>query len=545
MTRRAVVIGAGIAGLAGAALLAREGYVVEVVEQQDAVGGRAATWRHAGFTFDLGPSWYLMPEVFDHFFRLCGTSAAAELDLVALDPAYRVLREPSSGPGTAEALDVRTGHARELFEAREPGAGERLDAYLASAGETYDLAVREFLYRTWASPSALLDAELLRRAPTLARLLGTSLERFIGRRFSDPLLRQVLGYPAVFLGTAPDRAPALYHLMSHADLTTGVLYPRGGFGTVIDAVARCARRTGVVVHTSTQATGICTRTSNGRAHVTGVEVAAGGRSWVIPADVVLGAGDLHDLETRLVPAPLRTYPERWWRRRDPGPGAVLVHLGVRGRVPQLTHHTMFFTRDWRTNFDAILGPRPRVPSPASMYVCAPSRTDPGVAPPDHENLFVLVPVPAQTAIGSGGLDGGGDPVVEQVADEAIAAISRWAGVPDLASRIVVRRTVGPADFARDLSSWSGGALGPAHTLRQSAMLRGRNASAHVDGLLYAGGSTIPGIGLPMCLISAELAVKRLRGDASPHPLEPHPHEQHPLELHPREQHPLDQRAVIA
>lgn len=517
--RRAVVIGAGVAGLATAALLARDGYDVEVVEQQHHVGGRAATWRHEGFTFDLGPSWYLMPEVFDHFFRLCGTGADDELDLVRLDPAYRAVFEQRGDEPRAPVVDVRTGRAHEAFEAMEPGSGAALDAYLDSSREAYELAVRHFLYTTFASPRGMLSRDVLRRAPRLARLLGTSLEAFVARRFADERARQVLGYPAVFLGTSPERAPSLYHLMSHADLEGGVLYPRGGFGTVVDALARVATRAGVRVRTGTRVTGISTEPVRGRrgvrARVTGVELDDGGR---LPADVVVGAGDLHDLETRVLPRELATYPQSWWDRRDPGPGAVLVHLGVRGRVPQLAHHTLVFTRDWRANFDAVFGRDRHVPDPASFYVCAPSRTDPGVAPADHENLFVLVPVPADPTVGAGGLDGTGDPAVERAADAAIATLAAWADVPDLASRVVVRRTVGPADFARDLSSWQGGALGPAHTLRQSAFLRGRNASRRVDGLLYAGGSTVPGIGLPMCLISAELVLKRLRGDSSAGPL---------------------------
>ena len=514
------MIGAGIAGLATAALLAREGYDTVVVEQQPHVGGRAATWRHEGFSFDLGPSWYLMPEVFDHFFRLCGTSTADELDLVRLDPAYRVFFE-GDGAGGPSSVDVRTGAAHEAFEALEPGSSAALASYLDSSREAYDLALQHFLYATFARPTSLVRRDLLRRAPRLARLLGTSLERFVADRFADPRARQVLGYPAVFLGTSPERAPSLYHLMSHADLTSGVLYPRGGFGAVIDAVLRCATRVGVRVRTSSRVVAVRTAPLAGargrgpRHEVTGVELAGG---EVLPADLVVGAGDLHHLETALLPPRLATYPERWWRRRDPGPGAVLVHLGVRGRVPQLAHHTMLFTRDWRANFDAVLGRRRRVPDPASFYVCAPSRTDEGVAPADHENLFVLVPVPADATLGGGGLDGAGDPAVERVADTAIDMLASWAQIPDLASRVVVRRTVGPTDFARDLSSWRGGALGPAHTLRQSAFLRGRNVSSRVAGLLYAGGSTLPGIGLPMCLISAELVVKRLRGDTSGAPL---------------------------
>lgn len=509
--RRAVVIGGGIAGLHASALLAREGYDVELVEQRASLGGRAGTWDVAGFRFDTGPSWYLMPEVFEHAFRLLGTDAASELDLVRLDPAYRVFFE---GRGS---VDVRTGAAPALFESLEPGAGEALERYLASARTTYELATDRFLWSTWGREA--WSPDLARHAPRLAALLGRSLHDFVHRRFADDRLRQVLGYPAVFLGTSPRRAPALYHLMSHADLTEGVLYPRGGLGEVVRAFARLAEQAGVHVRTGTRAVGLevdRSASSGRRAQVRGVSVEGPQGRERIAADVVVGAGDLHDLETRVVPAGLRTYPERWWGRRDPGPGVVLAMLGVRGRVPELAHHSLFFTADWDANFGAIRSGR--VPEPASMYVCAPSRTDASVAPPGHENLFVLVPVPADPAIGAGGLDGRGDAAVERVADAAVARIAAWAGVPDLRQRVVVRRTVGPADFARDLSAWSGGALGPAHTLRQSAMLRAGGVSRHVDGLYYAGGSTAPGIGLPMCLISAELVLKRLRGDLATGPL---------------------------
>ncbi|WP_426320170.1 phytoene desaturase family protein [Microbacterium sp. E-13] len=508
--QRAVVIGGGIGGLAAAALLAADGWRTTLVEARDELGGRAGSWEQSGFRFDTGPSWYLMPEVFDHFFRLLGTSADRELDLVPLDPAYRVYSDPSTG---LAPLDVRSGReaATALFESVEQGAGARLDAYLDSAEDAYDLAVSRFLYDTYETTAGLRDPALLRRMPRLAPLLTRSLARHVDSRFTDPRLRQILEYPAVFLGGSPYGVPSLYHLMSHLDLGDRVLYPRGGFTEIVAAVTRLAEASGVSVQTGARVTAITT--SAGAA--TGVELADGRR---IAADLVVSGADLHHTETRLLPRELQTYPEEWWRSRTPSPGALLVMLGVAGSLPQLSHHTLLFTRDWRTNFDDIFGARPRIPDPASIYICRPSATDPSVAPPEHENLFVLVPVPADPTLGHGGTSGGGDPAIEAAADRVIAQIADWCGIPDLAGRIVVRRTVAPGDFADDLGAWRGNALGLAHTLGQSAVFRPRNASRKVEGLAYVGASTLPGIGLPMCLISAELVVKRLRGDRSPGPL---------------------------
>ncbi|MHA7262005.1 phytoene desaturase family protein [Arthrobacter sp. TMN-37] len=526
--RRVAVIGGGIGGLATAALLAAEGHAVTLLERQDRVGGRAGSWEAGGFRFDTGPSWYLMPEVIDHFFRLMGTSAAEQLDLIRLDPGYRVIFEKDR-----DVVDVPADRAAavKLFESLEPGAGEALEKYLDSAGDTYEIAKKRFLYSTFQSFLPFLSPDVLTRLPRLVRLLAQPLHGFVAGRFADPRLRQILGYPAVFLGSSPFDAPSMYHLMSHLDLDDGVLYPMGGFTSLISAMTRVAEGAGVEILTGADVVSIDTVPAAGAdaarpgprrrrraARVGGVTYRSGGALHSVAADVVVSAADLHHTETALLPGPLQTYPEKYWSRRVPGPSALLMYLGVKGSLPQLEHHTLLFTSDWKDNFGRIFGKTTSVPSPASLYVCRPSATDPAAAPEGHENVFVLVPIPADVSIGGGGVDRGGDPRVEELGDEVVAQIAAWANIPDLAERIVLRRTYGPQDFATDLNAWRGTSLGPAHTLRQSAFLRGSNRSSKVEGLLYAGSSTVPGIGIPMCLISAELIVKRLRSDTSTGPL---------------------------
>ena len=520
---RVVVIGGGIAGLTTAALLARGGAQVTLLERHDRLGGRMSVREIDGFRFDTGPSWYFMPEVFEHAFALLGERIEDHVELVRLDPAYRLYSEPVSEGARSEQLEVgQDAEANwKTFDALEPGAGEAIRRYTEASTQAYHDALDSFLYTTFARPDKLLSLDLVRRSGTLLKLLTGTLAERVAATVQHPVLRQVLGYHAVFLGSSPYRVPALYSLMSHLDLVDGVRFPRGGMYTIIEALERIARAEGVDIRTGADVESVVVQDAgpsithprrSGTA--TGVRLAGG---EVIPADIVVSGADRHHTETALLDSAHRDLPEETWTDKGPGISSLLIMAGVRGGLPELAHHSLFFTRDWPSNFEDILGvgrstPAEglRVPEVASIYVSRTTATDPTAAPEGHENLFVLVPFPADPSIEGEEL--------ERHADRFLDQVGAWAGIPGLRDRVVTRTVVGPADFARDFSAWRGTALGMEHTLRQSAMFRPGDVSARVPNLLHVGGGTIPGVGLPMCLISAELVVKRLLGETSTHPL---------------------------
>lgn len=512
---RVAVIGGGVSGLATAALLARGGAQVTVLERHSDIGGRTGKLEVAGYRFDTGPSWYLMPEAFEQFFALTGRRIGDVLELEDLDPRYRVYFEGEDPQGPAERLDVMADAEANwtAFDALSPGEGAAMRAYAYESTDLYTLALRRFLYTTFERPLAVVDGAVLKRSLRLPFLLGRSLGSKIAAKVKDSRLRQVLGFHAVFLGSSPDRAPALFSLMSHLDLRDGVRYPRGGMFAVIEALATVAREEGAQIRTSARVTRIVTQ--DGAA--TAVELESG---EVLEIDLVVGATDMHHVETALLDAEVRDRSAQDWERKSPGVSALLVFVGVEGELPQLAHHTLFFSRDWDANF-AALNSRQLPPHPASVYVSRTSATDPTVAPPGHEALVMLVPYPADPAVGA---DGASRDMVMDHAERYLTQVGEWASIPNFLPRAKILDVMMPADFESRLAAWQGSALGLEHTLRQSAMFRPGNRAKRVSNLLYAGASTIPGVGVPICLISAELVAKRLLGDTSagpmPGPLEP-------------------------
>jgi phytoene desaturase len=490
MTKKVVIIGAGYGGLALANLLAKAGYEVAVYEKNPSAGGRIQVVKQDGFTFDLGPSWYLMPEIFDQYYQLFDRSAEKELDLIRMSPGYKVWSEGH------EPLIIHSDVDKDMatFEAIEPGAGKKLQRYVTRSSQVYEVAVKHALYNNFTRFSDVLQWPLLRQLPTMLSLVWRTLDAHVSRWFRDLRLKQLLEYHMVFLGSSPFQAPAVYSLMSHLDFRSGVYYPRRGMLELVSSMERLGRGLGVAYHYNSPVKQIVLDSHQ----ATGIELMNGER---IAADLVISAADIHHTETKLLPSAFRSYPEKYWQKRQPGPSALLVSLGIKGKLPNLQHHNLYFVNKWRENFAAIYETG-TVPEHASLYVCNPSKTDPSLAPPGHENLFVLLPLPAGVTL---------TPEQELVCtDKIIKILGEMTREPDLPRRIVSQLIYGPEQFGEQFNAWQYNAFGgESHLLRQSVIFRTRNRSKKVSNLYYVGAGTLPGIGLPMCLISAQLTYKRI------------------------------------
>jgi phytoene desaturase len=496
--KSAIVIGAGIGGMAIANLLAKKGWKVDVYEQQVSVGGRAGTKTVDGFTFGTGPSWYLMPEVFEHYFGLLGEKTSDHLDLVRLDPAYKVFFD------YRDSVTIHTEAVQDtaLFESIERGSGNKLKQYVAQAEKTYNTSLKHFLYNPFNHVSNFCDPGLLKQLPLLATQLLRPLHGYVNKFFKTLPLQQILEYQMVFLGASPFKAPALFHLMSYLDFRQGVFYPQGGMYRVIEAMQSIGQKLGVNYHFKAKVTKIVT------VHGQATGIVVDGKT--LNADIVISNADIHFSETKLLDAADRSYPQHYWDKKVAGPSALLMYLGIKGELPNLEHHNLLFVEQWRQNFENIFDSK-IWPDEASIYVSRPSATDPSVAPKGYENVFVLVPLPAKTGIKK--------QYLESMADHYLDQLAAAMDVPDLKSRIVHKSLYGPDDFVADYNAWQGTALGMSHLLSQSAFFRPSPKSKKVKNLYYVGAGTQPGIGLPMCLINAEVIYKLLSGDHSNGPLD--------------------------
>jgi phytoene desaturase len=495
---KVVIIGAGLGGLSAGALLAKRGYDVTILEKNENPGGRANIFSADGFTFDMGPSWYLMPDIFEHFYDLVEEDINEHLNLVKLSPSYRVF---FPGDKDYPVLDIQSDLEKDLptLEKLEPGVTPKIKKYLKLSGEQYEIAKNGFMYRNYNSVLDFLSWDIMKEGRRMNPL--QTMEKYLNKWFKDDRLKKILEYTLVFLGSAPSKTPALYNIMNFIDFDMGVYYPKGGIYEIVNSLIKINEKNGAKIRTNAGVSKIIVENKT----ATGVKLQNGD---VINADYVISNADLWFTETQLLEEEHQTYPEKFWDKTIMGPSAFIMYLGLNAEVPNLTHHNLRFGKDWKKNFSEIFD-TPQLPSDPSYYVCKPTHTDTNVAPEGQDILFTLVPVPAGLELTQEQMDGYRDKVIDMMKSDL--------NLPNLEDMIVYERSYWGDDFKRDYNAYKGTALGMAHTLKQT-ILRPGNKSKKVKNLLYTGAGTNPGIGMPICLISGELAYKRIENIKHPRPL---------------------------
>ncbi len=487
MNRKAVVIGGGYGGLASAALLARDGWKVTLLEKNSTLGGRARSWEIQGYTFDLGPSWYLMPEVFERFFSLFDVKREDYYSLRPLDPYYKVFF--NEGESSVLTGDERQHEA--LFDSFQPGGGEALQRYKEQASYKYKVAMEEFLYRDYKRVSEFFNRKLMSEGLKLG--VFKKLDKFVSQYVQDRRAKQILEYAMVFLGTDPADAPALYSIMSHVDLELGVFFPEKGMAGVAQGMAALCRQLGVTLVTDAEVTSITGSKDRADRVIT-----ADGTTY--EADVVVASGDYHHMETQLLSSEHRTYSRRYWDSRVLAPSMFIAYLGIGRKLQGLEHHNLYFKEHWTDHFKTIFQ-TPSWPGDPCFYLSCISKTDSSSAPEGCENVFLLVPT-------APGLEDS-DRQREDYLNHVLAHVKRITG-EDLTKDVEVQRIFTQRDFITDYHAFKGTALGLSHTLRQTAVFRPASRSRHLKNLFYAGQYTHPGVGVPMVLIAAENVTGEIR-----------------------------------
>ncbi|MFM2361793.1 MAG: phytoene desaturase [Bacteroidota bacterium] len=485
MKKKAIVIGSGFAGLSAASFLAKAGWLVTVLEKNASPGGRARQLKEAGYTFDMGPSWYWMPDVFDRYFQQFGKATADYYTLTRLTPSYRIYWPdgPMDIPSDLQQLKL-------LFESIEPGAALQLEKFLEEAAYKYKVGIQKLVFKPGQSLTEFLDWQVIKGVFKLD--VFTSMKSHVQKYFKAAKIRQILEFPVLFLGALPENTPALYSLMNYADIVGGTWYPEKGMFSIVDAMHKLAVELGVTFLFNENVTAI-TVENNIAKKVTTVT-----KEW--QADVVIGGADYHFIESALLPASHQSYSAAYWDKRVMAPSCILYYVGLNKKLKNILHHSLFFDVPFEPHATEIYTTKEWPKNPL-FYVSTPSVTDDTVAPAGCENLFLLIPVAA-------GLSGDTEALRDFYFDKIISRMEKITG-QDIKSAVVYKKSFAHSDFVSAYNSFKGNAYGLANTLMQTAVLKPSCRSKKVNNLFYTGQLTVPGPGVPPSLISGEVVANEV------------------------------------
>ena len=477
MKKKITIIGSGFSALAASCYLAKSGHQVEVFEKNASVGGRARQLKKDGFTFDMGPSWYWMPDVFDRFFADFGKKTSDYYELIKLSPAYRVYYGIDDFITIADNLtDIIFA-----FEEIEKGSGKILSEFMAEAKSNYDIAIKDLVYRPGVSPLELVTVETAKKVGQFF----SNISKDVRKKFKNERLIQILEFPVLFLGAKPSDTPSFYSFMNYADFGLGTWHPKTGMFDVVRAMESLARELGVTFHTNANIEKIIVDNKTAKAIVVNGET--------IESDLILSGADYHHTET-LLDQEHRAYSEKYWDSRVFAPSSLLFYVGFNKKIENISHHALFFDVDFYQHAKDIYD-EPQWPKEPLFYANFPSLTDKTAAPEGMESGFFLVPL----APGINDTDELRETYFDKIINRFEALTQQ-----SVKNNIIFKQSFCKNDFVSEYNSYKGNAYGMANTLLQTAFLRPKLKSKKVKNLYFTGQLTVPGPGVPPALISGKL-----------------------------------------
>lgn len=485
MPKKIIVIGAGFAGLSAATSLAQKGYDVTILEKNSVAGGRARKFETQGYSFDMGPSWYWMPDVFDQYFARFGKKVSDYYELMRLDPAYKIV----FGERNEMAVPAGLDDLKALFERYEKGSAAKLEQFLKEAAYKYEVGMKEFVFKPSHNIWEFADLRVLKSLFGLQML--TSMSKYVDKLFKNKYLRELLKFPVLFLGATPEDTPAMYSLMNYADLVLGTWYPKGGMFKIVEAMVKLAEEMGVRILLNHDVQRIETQQGKAKKVVTS--------QGEFEADVVVAGADYHHVEQNLLPEADRVYTEQYWDGRTLAPSSLVYYLGVRKKLDNLLHHNLFFDEDFQLHAQEIYK-TPKFPTKPLFYVCITSKSDATVAPDGCENVFVLVPTAPNLQ--------DTPEIREYYYNMVMDRLERLTG-QSIRDAVEYKRSFAHSDFANDYNAYKGNAYGLANTLTQTAFLKPKLKSSKLSNLYYTGQLTTPGPGVPPALVSGQVVADEI------------------------------------